>query len=72
MEATSSATLRDRRINFQFNAEKATRGLHMEPWVSVANGSVFGAWVDSAKASGQHLLWRLQLSGKAARAIGRS
>ena len=36
--------------NFSFNAEVgATRGLHMEPWVkyiSVANGSVFAAWVD--------------------------
>ena len=39
--------------NFSFNAEKGvTRGLHMEPWVkfiSVANGSVFGAWVDLRK-----------------------
>ena len=36
--------------NFSYNAEKGvTRGLHAEPWekfVSVANGSVFGAWVD--------------------------
>ncbi len=36
--------------NFSFNAEKGvTRGLHAEPWekfISVANGSVFGAWVD--------------------------
>ena len=36
--------------NFSFNAEKGvTRGLHAEPWekfVSVANGRVFGAWVD--------------------------
>lgn len=39
--------------NFSFNVEKGvTRGLHMEPWVkfiSVANGSVFGAWVDLRK-----------------------
>lgn len=36
--------------NFSFNEEKGvTRGLHAEPWekyISVANGSVFGAWVD--------------------------
>lgn len=42
--------------NFSFNAEAgATRGLHMEPWVkyiSVANGSVFGAWVDLRKGPG--------------------
>lgn len=36
--------------NFSFNDKKgATRGLHAEPWekfISVANSSVFGAWVD--------------------------
>lgn len=36
--------------NFSFNNEVGvTRGLHAEPWdkfISVANGSVFGAWVD--------------------------
>jgi dTDP-4-dehydrorhamnose 3,5-epimerase len=36
--------------NFSYNAEKGvTRGLHAEPWekfISVANGSIFGAWVD--------------------------
>src|SRR3982751_2091186 len=39
--------------NFSYNAEKGvTRGLHAEPWekfISVANGSVFGAWVDLRK-----------------------
>lgn len=39
--------------NFSFNDKRgATRGLHAEPWekyVSVANGSVFGAWVDLRK-----------------------
>lgn len=39
--------------NFSFNAEKGViRGLHAEPWekyVTVANGSVFGAWVDLRK-----------------------
>lgn len=36
--------------NFSYNAEiGVTRGLHAEPWekfISVANGKVFGAWVD--------------------------
>ncbi len=36
--------------NFSYNQERGvTRGLHAEPWekyVSVANGSVYGAWVD--------------------------
>ncbi len=36
--------------NFSYNEEVgATRGLHAEPWekfISVANGKVFGAWVD--------------------------
>lgn len=39
--------------NFSFNEKRgATRGLHAEPWekfISVANGSVFGAWVDLRK-----------------------
>jgi dTDP-4-dehydrorhamnose 3,5-epimerase len=41
--------------NFSFNVEKGvTRGLHAEPWekfISVANGTVFGAWVDLRKGS---------------------
>ena len=39
--------------NFSYNEERGvTRGLHAEPWekyVSVANGSVYGAWVDLRK-----------------------
>ena len=39
--------------NFSYNAERGvTRGLHAEPWekyISVANGRVFGAWVDLRK-----------------------
>jgi dTDP-4-dehydrorhamnose 3,5-epimerase len=42
--------------NFSYNAQAgATRGLHMEPWVkyiSVANGSVFAAWVDLRPGDG--------------------
>jgi dTDP-4-dehydrorhamnose 3,5-epimerase len=36
--------------NFSFNYESgATRGLHAEPWekyISLANGQIFGAWID--------------------------
>src|SRR5437899_1682101 len=36
--------------NFSYNAERGvTRGMHAEPWekyISLANGRVFGAWVD--------------------------
>jgi dTDP-4-dehydrorhamnose 3,5-epimerase len=39
--------------NFSYNAERGvTRGLHAEPWekfISVANGRIFGAWVDLRK-----------------------
>jgi dTDP-4-dehydrorhamnose 3,5-epimerase len=39
--------------NFSFNAERGvTRGLHAEPWekfISLANGKVFGVWVDLRK-----------------------
>jgi dTDP-4-dehydrorhamnose 3,5-epimerase/reductase len=41
--------------NVSFNAERGvTRGIHAEPWdkfVSVAAGSVFGAWVDLREGS---------------------
>ncbi len=41
--------------NFSFNDKRgATRGLHAEPWekfISVANNSVFGAWVDLRKGN---------------------
>lgn len=42
--------------NFSFNKEVGvTRGLHAEPWdkfVSLANGKVFGAWVDLRPGDG--------------------
>lgn len=42
--------------NISFNDKRgATRGLHAEPWekfISVANGSVFGAWVDLREGDG--------------------
>ena len=45
--------------NFSYNDKRgATRGLHAEPWekfISVANGTVFAAWVDlrEGKSFGQ-------------------
>lgn len=56
--------------NFSFNKEVgATRGLHLEPWVkfiSVANGKVFGAWVDLRKGSGFGKVFTLEITpGKA-------
>ncbi len=42
--------------NISFNAEVGvTRGLHAEPWekfISVANGKVYGAWVDLRSGDG--------------------
>lgn len=42
--------------NFSFNALRGvTRGLHAEPWekfISLANGRVFGAWVDLRAGGG--------------------
>src|SRR5271165_2115266 len=42
--------------NFSYNQDTGvTRGLHAEPWekyISVANGRVFGAWVDLRKGEG--------------------
>lgn len=42
--------------NFSYNEEVGvTRGLHAEPWekyISVANGKVFGAWVDLRAGEG--------------------
>lgn len=50
MEALGLPDFKIVQNNFSFNAEVgATRGLHAEPWekfISVANGKVFGAWVD--------------------------
>lgn len=50
MEALGLPTFEVVQNNFSFNDKAgATRGLHAEPWekfISVANGRVFGAWVD--------------------------
>lgn len=50
MEALGLPSFEIVQNNFSYNEEKGvTRGLHAEPWekfISVANGSVFGAWVD--------------------------
>lgn len=50
MEALGLPSFEVVQNNFSFNQEVGvTRGLHAEPWekfISVANGKVFGAWVD--------------------------
>lgn len=50
MEALGLPSFEVVQNNFSFNEEVGvTRGLHAEPWekfVSVANGKVFGAWID--------------------------
>jgi dTDP-4-dehydrorhamnose 3,5-epimerase len=56
--------------NFSFNAQKGvTRGLHAEPWekfVSIANGRVFGAWVDLRKGESFGQVHTLEITpGKA-------
>lgn len=53
MEALGLPSFEVVQNNFSYNVEKGvTRGLHAEPWekfISLANGSVFGAWVDLRK-----------------------
>ncbi len=55
MMALGVPDLRVVQNNVSFNAERGvTRGIHAEPWdkfVSVAAGSVFGAWVDLREGS---------------------
>jgi dTDP-4-dehydrorhamnose reductase/dTDP-4-dehydrorhamnose 3,5-epimerase len=55
MVALGVPDLRVVQNNVSFNAERGvTRGIHAEPWdkfVSVATGSVFGAWVDLRQGS---------------------
>lgn len=56
--------------NFSFNKEKGvTRGLHAEPWekfISLANGRVFGAWVDLREGPGFGKVLTLEITpGKA-------
>ena len=55
MVALGVPDLRVVQNNVSFNAERGvTRGVHAEPWdkfVSVATGSVFGAWVDLRQGS---------------------
>lgn len=50
MEALGLPAIEVVQNNFSFNSEVGvTRGLHAEPWekfISVANGKIFGVWVD--------------------------
>jgi dTDP-4-dehydrorhamnose 3,5-epimerase len=53
MEALGLPEFKVVQNNFSYNEEVGvTRGLHAEPWekfITVANGKVFGAWVDLRK-----------------------
>ncbi len=56
--------------NFSYNEEAGvTRGLHAEPWekfISVANGKVFGAWVDLRKGESFGKVFTMEINpGKA-------
>ena len=55
MTALGIPDLRVVQNNISFNAERGvTRGIHAEPWdkfISIASGSVFGAWVDLREGS---------------------
>lgn len=52
--------------NFSYNKEKGvTRGLHAEPWekfISLANGRVFGAWVDLRKGDSFGKVFTIELT----------
>jgi dTDP-4-dehydrorhamnose 3,5-epimerase len=56
--------------NFSFNKETGvTRGLHAEPWdkfVSLANGKVFGAWVDLRPGDGFGKVYTGEITPKTA------
>ncbi len=70
MEALGLPTFEVVQNNFSFNAEKGvTRGLHAEPWekfISVANGKVFGAWVDLRKGSSLGKVVTLEITSEVA------
>jgi dTDP-4-dehydrorhamnose 3,5-epimerase len=52
--------------NFSYNAEQGvTRGLHAEPWekfISLANGKVFGAWVDLRKGESFGKIFTMEIT----------
>lgn len=52
--------------NFSYNIERGvTRGLHAEPWdkfISLANGRVFGAWVDLRRGPSFGKTYTLELN----------
>jgi dTDP-4-dehydrorhamnose 3,5-epimerase len=52
--------------NFSYNKSTGvTRGLHAEPWekfISLANGTVFGVWVDLRSGEGFGKVFTMQLS----------
>ena len=66
MEALGLPTFNVVQNNFSFNDKRgSTRGLHAEPWekfISVANGSVFGAWVDLRKGDSFGMVFSTEIN----------
>src|SRR5215210_5154716 len=52
--------------NFSYNAQLGvTRGMHAEPWekfISVANGRIFGAWVDLRKGESFGKIFTMEIT----------
>lgn len=70
MEALGLPSFEVVQNNFSFNVERGvTRGLHAEPWekfISVANGSVFGAWVDLRKGNSYGKTFSIEITPEVA------
>ncbi len=56
--------------NFSYNAERGvTRGMHAEPWekfISLANGKVFGAWIDLRKGDSFGKVFTMEITPEVA------
>lgn len=70
MEALGLSEFEVVQNNFSFNAKKGvTRGLHAEPWekfISLANGKVFGTWVDLRKGQTFGKVFTLEITPEVA------
>lgn len=66
MEALGLPSFEIIQNNISYNDKRgATRGLHAEPWekfISVANGSVFGAWVDIRKGKSFGTVFTIEIT----------
>jgi dTDP-4-dehydrorhamnose 3,5-epimerase len=70
MEALGLPAFQPIQNNFSFNADRGVaRGLHAEPWekfISLANGRVFGAWVDLRKGDGFGKVFTMEITPEVA------